>query len=80
MINSDTILTQILQVVQDIQLQLNDYDRRLVKSEEAIVALDAKLDRIVKEAFPDGDTITHGKWHLLKNLSPWKRIILRIIT
>lgn len=74
--NSESLLTQILLLVQDIHVAISDHDRRLTRSEEAITALDQKLDRIVEKAFVGGDFVAHGKWHTNKQQSAWKRWLL----
>ena len=74
--NSESLLTQILLLVQDIHVAISDHERRITRSEEGIAALDQKLDKIVAKAFVGGDFKAHGEWHTVRQQPAWKRWLL----
>ena len=73
---SESILAQILIVVQDVQTSVAKFGEKLQETTEAVQELSKRVDRIVDEGFPDGDLSTHYRFHERKNLPFWKRFIL----
>lgn len=74
---SESLLAEILVIVQDIHSNQSHFERRLTKAEERIAEVIGKLDRVLLDAFPDG-AYRHGEWHKLRNKSIWKRFLLRL--
>ncbi len=67
--NSDTLLAQILYVVQEVQLSIESYDARLKEATGSIQNLTDRVDKIINEGFPRGDLIAHRTYHETAEMS-----------
>lgn len=78
--NSETILTQILLLVQDLHSSLNEYGARVAAIEQSVIDLNGRITRIVTEGFPGGDLQFHRTWHEQRQYGPIRRWLLKLIS
>lgn len=76
---SESILAQILLIVQDVQVSMEGFERRLNEAVSSIEDLNQRIDSVIETGFPKGDLKSHKLWHEQKNLPRWKRCILKLI-
>lgn len=76
---SDSLLSQILLVVQEVQVSIDSLEKQLSEAKTSIEALNKRIDGVIESGFPRGDLTGHKSWHEKNDLPAWKRAILRII-
>jgi hypothetical protein len=57
--SSDSLLAQILLVVQEVQVSIENFDTRLEEAVDSIRILNERVDKVVNEGFPSGDLSSH---------------------
>lgn len=57
--SSDSLLAQILLVVQEVQVSIENFDTRLEEAVDSIRILNERVDKVVNEGFPRGDISAH---------------------
>jgi hypothetical protein len=57
--SSDSLLAQILLVVQEVQVSIENFDTRLEEAVDSIRILNERVDKVVNEGFPRGDLSAH---------------------
>lgn len=70
---SETLLSKILMLVQEIHTSLDEFKDRLV-------ILEAKVAGIVKDGFPEGNLEDHKDWHINRRHSGFRRFLLRMLS
>ena len=76
---SESLLTQILLVVQEVQVSIESFEQRLAAAHSSIENLNRRIDSVIESGFPKGDLNSHRQWHEAKELPAWKRTILKLI-
>lgn len=76
---SESLLTQILLIVQEVQVSIENFESRLDEAHTAIEALNKRIDAVIETGFPKGDLKSHRLWHEEKALPAWKRAILNLV-
>lgn len=76
---SESLLTQILLIVQEVQVSIESFEHRLDEARTAIETLNRRIDGVIESGFPKGDLKSHKLWHEQKDLPAWKRALLNLI-
>ncbi|USV40970.1 hypothetical protein [Xanthomonas phage BUDD] len=76
---SESLLAQILIIVQEIQVSTESFEKRLDEARKSIEAINLRIDTVIETGFPKGDLVSHRQWHEEKDLPAWKRIVLNLI-
>ena len=78
-IPSETLLTQILLIVQEVQVSIESFEKRLDATKVAIESINRRIDGVIETGFPKGDLLSHRVWHEEKEIPAWKRKILNLL-
>lgn len=78
--NSESLLTQILYLVQDLHNDMAVHNERLSQCEQLTGDLQIRLQNVVNTAFPDGDIVAHRMWHEANKLGPIRRFIIKLLS
>lgn len=76
---SESLLTQILLIVQEVQVSIENFEERLDLAKTAIETLNKRIDNVIIDGFPRGDLMSHKQWHEKKEIPAWKRALINII-
>jgi len=76
---SESLLAQILLIVQEVQVSIDGFEVRLNEAMASIQSLNKRIDEVIETGFPKGDLRSHKRWHEEKDLPYWKRAILKMI-
>lgn len=61
---SDSLLTEILGLLQTLAASMDEVKEEIQDINLEIKAIHSRIDRVINDGFPDGDLITHKKFHL----------------
>ncbi len=75
----ESLLSQILLIVQEVQLSIEGFEKRLDEARETIENLYQRIDSVIESGFPRGDLKGHRLWHEKRDLPAWKRALLKLI-
>lgn len=78
--NSESLLTQILYLVQELHNDMSVYNQRLTQCEETTRDLQLRLQALISDAFPGGAVIEHRVWHENRNVGPVRRYLIKLLT
>ena len=76
---SESLLAQILLIVQDVQASMDGFEKRLNEAMTSIESINQRIDTLVATGFPKGDLSSHRLWHEQRDLPAWKRGLLKLI-
>lgn len=76
---SESLLTQILLIVQEVQVSIENFEERLDLAKTAIEVLNKRIDNVIDAGFPRGDLSGHKLWHEKKEIPGWKRALINLI-
>lgn len=62
--NSESLLTQILELLQTLNSSVESFEEKLTKIESDVASAITRIDTIIRDGFPDGDLLKHKGWHL----------------
>lgn len=77
--SSDSLLAQILIIVNEVQASISVFEAQLTETKEVIEALNQRIDSVIEAGFPRGDLNNHRQWHEATALPAWKRALLKLI-
>lgn len=78
--NSETLLTQILYLVQELHNDMATFNERLTGCERLTTDLQTRLNSTINDAFPGGKVGEHKKWHEQRGMNPIRRYFLKLLT
>lgn len=78
-IPSETLLTQILLIVQEVQVSIESFEKRLDDAKVVVESINRRIDGIIEAGFPKGDLLSHRVWHEETEIPAWKRKILNLL-
>lgn len=78
--NSESLLTQILYLVQELHNDMSVYDERLSITEQLTTDLQVRLENVIDNAFPDGNFADHKAWHERRDKGPIRRFLLKLLS
>lgn len=78
--NSESLLTQILYLVQQLHNDVTAFNQRLSQCEQLTSELQLKIQGVIDSAFPDGDVDAHKQWHARREMGSLRRFLLKLLT
>jgi len=61
---SESLLTEILGLLQSLNATVESFQIKLDRIEKDLANSIVRIDTVIRDGFPDGDLLTHKKWHL----------------
>lgn len=77
---SESLLTQILETVVSTQSQVTKMSVRLDDVDSELRDQRKQIETLTTDAFPDGDTVAHRRWHETKSRPRWRQWIIKMVS